>query len=173
MSPIANKPLLRYLRIGWSVFFGVLCLLLIGLWIRSYWYCDLLWFQPTSTLGIGGGSFEGDVRGGYDQHSGDESFFSFQSEYLKTVKPSELQMWRRDIPDMGFDVQFLPQSSIQIDVPHYFALLLLALAAALPNWRWLLQGIHRMPRRFSLRTLLIFTTLVAVVLGIIVWAVRD
>src|SRR5262245_3655699 len=30
----------RKLRIAWSGFFGILCLLLIVLWVRSYWSVD-------------------------------------------------------------------------------------------------------------------------------------
>jgi hypothetical protein len=31
----------RKLRIAWSVAWGILCLLLIALWVRSYWWCDI------------------------------------------------------------------------------------------------------------------------------------
>jgi hypothetical protein len=48
-------------------------------------------------------------------------------------------------------------------IPHWFPTLLFAAFAALP---WLPF------KRFSLRTLLIATTLIAVVLGIIVWVAR-
>jgi hypothetical protein len=44
-------------------------------------------------------------------------------------------------------------------IPHWFVLIVLATCATLPWVRW----------RFSLRTLLIATTLVPVVLGLIVW----
>jgi hypothetical protein len=50
-------------------------------------------------------------------------------------------------------------------VPHWFLVLLATTFATLP---W----IRYFEWRFSLRTLLIATTLVAVVLGLIVWAVR-
>ena len=32
----------RKLRIAWSVVCGVTCVLLIGLWVRSYWKMDIL-----------------------------------------------------------------------------------------------------------------------------------
>ena len=47
--------------------------------------------------------------------------------------------------------------------PYWLAVLLVGMSASLP---WL----SLLPKRFSLRTLLIATTLVAVVLGLIVWA---
>src|SRR6476659_10578089 len=31
----------RKLRIAWSAFWGLACVLLIALWVRSYWWCDL------------------------------------------------------------------------------------------------------------------------------------
>jgi hypothetical protein len=49
-----------------------------------------------------------------------------------------------------------------IGVTHWFVSFLITLLAALP---WL-------PYRFSLRTLLIATTLVAVLLGAVIYAVR-
>jgi hypothetical protein len=48
-------------------------------------------------------------------------------------------------------------------VPHCFAAFLVAMFAALPWLRW----------RFSLRTLLIATTLIAVVLGLVVYAASN
>src|SRR5262245_49963380 len=40
----------RKLRIAWSVFWGVACLLLIVLWVRSYWWNDLLLIQTKPGL---------------------------------------------------------------------------------------------------------------------------
>ena len=33
---------IRFLRIGWSAVCGILCLLLIALWVRSYWRYDMV-----------------------------------------------------------------------------------------------------------------------------------
>jgi hypothetical protein len=49
--------------------------------------------------------------------------------------------------------------------PHWYFAITFAAIAALPWLAWL-------PYRFSLRTLLIATTLVAVVLGVAVWVSR-
>jgi hypothetical protein len=32
----------RNLRIAWSVAWGVVCLLLVVLWVRSYWWADAI-----------------------------------------------------------------------------------------------------------------------------------
>ena len=39
----------RKLRIAWSVVWGVACLLLIALWVRSYWWLDFLYYQYSAT----------------------------------------------------------------------------------------------------------------------------
>ena len=39
---MTRPRLIRGLRIAWNVVFGILCLLLIVLWVRSYWRYDLL-----------------------------------------------------------------------------------------------------------------------------------
>jgi hypothetical protein len=58
----------------------------------------------------------------------------------------------------GIDLKSILTSTLIL--PHWFPVLLFATFAAIP---WLV------PRRFSLRTLLIATTLVAAVLGLAVW----
>lgn len=52
-----------------------------------------------------------------------------------------------------------------VGIPHWFLALLLIGLAYLPWLPW-------KPLRFSVRTLLIVTTLVAVVLGLVVWMTR-
>src|SRR3954470_12360641 len=51
MQPDNSKPPLRFrkLRIAWSVFWGLACVLLIVLWVRSYgWEDDLVWVQGSA-----------------------------------------------------------------------------------------------------------------------------
>ena len=50
--------------------------------------------------------------------------------------------------------------------PYWLAVLLVGMSASLP---WL----SLLPKRFSLRTLLIATTLLAVALGLIAWTLRT
>lgn len=174
MSPNATKPLVRYLRIGWTGFWGVLCLLMIGLWARSYWYQDMAFIKLSQSAAIGGISFEGGIACGIDAPPGLGAWFVWQSDSLNSVNPVLLGAWRSHKPKSGFRIIVPRSNSFAVAVPHYFAVLLFAAAAILPSyWRWIKQGTRLIPRRFSLRTLLIFTTLVAVVLGVIVWAVRK
>jgi hypothetical protein len=41
----------RKLRIAWSVGWGVLCLLLVALWVRSYWWRDT-YSGPSHNSGV-------------------------------------------------------------------------------------------------------------------------
>jgi hypothetical protein len=124
---MANTPIeLRKLRIAWSVFWGIACVLLIGLWVRSY--------RPTGPIELLG------VPVWFDDGA------------IRVFDPS---------PPPGV----LANDSIYFN-DSYFRLPIWwlaggAIAAVVVPWlRW----------RFSLRTLLIATTLVALVLGLIVYA---
>ena len=64
---------------------------------------------------------------------------------------------------MPIDARFTPFVGRPMTMPIWGAVLLAAALAAAPWLRW----------RFSLRTLLIVTTLVAVVLGLAVYAARE
>src|SRR3954447_118615 len=42
----------RKLRIAWSVFWGLACVLLVVLWVRSYWYHDSACDHISGTQGL-------------------------------------------------------------------------------------------------------------------------
>lgn len=75
--------------------------------------------------------------------------------------------------DEGLHISMLPRTfdmvpslgKVVLRIPLWFAALMFALLAAIPCVPW--------ASRFSLRTLLIVTTLVAVGLGWITWAIRK
>src|SRR5262245_33160314 len=39
---MSRPRLIRGLGIAWSVWWGIVCVLLVVLWVRSYYYCDSL-----------------------------------------------------------------------------------------------------------------------------------
>ena len=135
----------RKLRIAWSVGWGILCLLLIALWVRSYWRCDVI---ERSSVGIS--STVGVVQ-------------------FAAISPPSYIGWRRtsdpvsdafgDMPWFAFHSE---PSLWCINAPHWLLILVLSTVAA-ALW---------MRSRFSLRTLLIAMTVVAVVLGAVVYAVK-
>jgi hypothetical protein len=154
---------LRNLRIAWSVVCSLACLLLIVLWVRSYRWDD----GATGVLSgcfIDIGSCTGDIR------------FALITQYSGTVPIRRHS--QTVVPDPfgtdPFQSEKLPEYSHnglgcrwskfenggKARMSYWWPILMIAALAAVP-WA-----------RFSLRTLLIATTLVAVVLGLVCYAVR-
>jgi hypothetical protein len=137
----------RKLRIAWSVVWGLLAVLLIVLWVRSYWWTDLINLTVVST--------EGNLYVYSD--------ISLTAEISSKWEgmPRYERWWGHSFPaglvTMGgiafFGVPFIP----------YWTLVLASAATA---------TITLLPNRFSLRTLLIATTLIAVALAVIVYGLR-
>ena len=124
----------RKLRIAWSVVCGVLCLMLIVLWVRSYVVYD---------------------RVVVDYPSGVEWFISNKGVYIVStygLLAPHLQSWSFGRTRWG-TVVCLP----------YSLTMLVVCAVSIAPW------IHY---RFSLRTLLIGMTVVAMLLGLAIWASR-
>jgi hypothetical protein len=71
--------------------------------------------------------------------------------------------WEFDTGYFGFDGLFVPGAEGTIVVPYWFLLLVCIGLAAVLWLPWL-------PWKFSLRTLLIASTVLAVVLGLVVWS---
>jgi hypothetical protein len=143
----------RKLRIAWSVFCGVACVLLIVLWVRSCWWTDLVFrsdARGVTTLGSNGGAlylnrstFPGNVGG---------SLWSGGSGWNFRPIPAG----NRSRSSFGWQWS---EADKKIKAPCWFLALLFSIFAAVPWIRW----------HFRLRTLLIATTLVAMVLGLVVY----
>jgi hypothetical protein len=156
----AHQRRLPKLRIAWSVGCGIACVLLVVLWVRSYWHMDVFVFGGAPPHGITISSLNGGVTLLYS--------------LFRDGDVIELRLWAWSQPVSivqtlpGFDEacarfhvrQFL--GGFEVVLPHWFVVGIVATFTSVPWLRW----------RFSLRTLLIATTLIAVVLGIIVWKVR-
>jgi hypothetical protein len=147
----------RNLRIAWSVVWGVAAVLLVVLWVRSYWWADLLGYRIGQTYvaaGSGRGiaffrwtTFQPSVtvgnKVGWELSEGPTGTID------SSLKPLEWSLDTNPAAAFGFF----------ISVPCWFCV---ACSAALS-----FVALNRY--RFSLRTLLIATTLVAIMLGLIVW----
>ena len=136
------------LRIAWSVALGIAAVLLIALWVQSFKNFNVTYFGPRfgsvivvvdSRPGVLG------IGAGPIGTSQPWSVRRIDKAEITYVSPSYSRMWA------------IYRSAVC--VPYWFATLFFTVLATLPWFRW----------RFSLRTLLIATTLVAVVLGLIVW----
>ena len=150
-----DRPrILRLLRIGWSAGWVIVCLLLVALWVRSYWRWDAIGVQKSAS---NFGGFGADVGNLYVGWNPDVSAFMTGERWEFRTYPTGLS--RRSSGYLGFSYTCPSLLGTTLSLPIWFPILLTAGIAAVPYGQW----------RFSLRTLLIVTTLVAVVLGVIVW----
>ena len=147
----------RKLRIAWSVGWGIACVLLVALWVRTYWITEGINYTKGQTYvciftkkGVAGLHYE-----------------SSPSRTTLQNRPHFERMWYKNRPDeyeyiTPFRWDRRPEGTL-ITVPVWCCQSVLLLLAAMPWLHW----------RFSLRTLLIATTLVAVGLGLAVYANRN
>src|SRR5262245_22850594 len=138
----------RKLRIAWSMVWGVVAVLLIVLWVRSYSWddCGSVHIPLMNWLG-------------FRSNNGAETVYiniiqSFQFELVSHPANHLLD----SVPNYhGFGIlHYSP--SLAVRVPHWLSVLFVSALGTLP---WLRC-------RFTLRTLLVATTLIAIVLGLIV-----
>jgi hypothetical protein len=149
----------RKLRIAWSVGWGLACVLLIVLWVRSYWWVD---------------NICGDVGARYYlvcSFWGRTELNSLPENRGHGLKRNSYEVGvtieaPKKFENSGFALSNGHGQLLVIAFPHWFLATVFGCAAVLPwlPWGW--------SNRFSLRTLLIATTLVAVMLGAIVWLGR-
>src|SRR4051812_44819390 len=151
-----NTPM-RFLklRIAWSVFWGLGCAVLIVVWMRSYWRSDWLLCNFSGTYGVGTASSSGCLDiGVFDlqtlvevQNNFGASRWSYVSRKTSSVPPTSSH-W-------AIGAENSPHRTWYVRAPYWFHVLLLCGLATVSWIRW----------RFSLGTLLLATTLAAVVLG--------
>jgi hypothetical protein len=174
--------MLKYLRIAVTALSLTACVFLIALWVRSYWWNDIarcplasMLIDPSvkkyATQKINGEqsfhvsqllvvhSFGGRLMlqaGGQSLEAPGwfPSYWGVISYSYKDLNPRRDQ-WRPPAFGYGFD-----RDGRKIRFPYWFAVVLIATFAVIPWFPW--------SRHFSLRTLLIATTLVAVGLSVIV-----
>jgi hypothetical protein len=146
----------RKLRIAWSVACGISCVLLCVLWVRSANHrMDVVTGKLLANRGFIFGSIYGEVEFEWmDRVRSPTLKWERRSMVMNLLKepcyfPPVVATFRREVVP-GF---------IRLSFPHWFLVLLSVCLGGIPWIRW----------RFSLRTLLIIITLVAVVLGTIEW----
>jgi hypothetical protein len=145
----------RKLRTAFSVTCLIACVLLIALWARSYSCVDTLSGFSPSTFVFGLGSERGTLGAEWQPNAA--SFLHITRWQPKSYAPGSK-------PITQFFCHHTARGTISISLPTWFTVFVLSLAAAAPWIGW--------SNRFSLRTLLIAMTLVAVVLGLIVAVLR-
>ena len=154
----------RRLRIAASVFFAALTIVLAVLWVRSYWVVNnwqsvvvdhraLQWCSRHGGMYFAFHSFRtAEDEGNFSPHFGNYRYGT--PEYALWVDDARPTFELRRITDRyGTHFAF-------VRLPYWFAMLSGGVLSAIaPFWKW----------RFSLRTLLIATTLIAVLLGSGIW----
>jgi hypothetical protein len=164
----------RKLRIAWSVAWGVMAVLLLVLWVRSYWWIDSV-YSARSTVHISITVFRGQVGATWLKYPAPipvqaQSFMRHSNRITGGTRVNYNDGTGKPLPSyLGFKSSWLsaprPLRAVTLVIPFWFPTFVLTLVAAAPYSR-------RMKWRFSLRTLLIATTLIAVVLGAVVHAMR-
>jgi hypothetical protein len=149
--PSAAAPTLRFrkLRIAWSVFWGLACVLLVVLCVRSPYTNDRM-SGPLPGSGFLIVSRSDSLGIGIWRRKVDEGWS------LQSLPPEEINL---PYTTLGFAEYMVDSDLYRLRLKYWF-LIVAALAFAAAPW---------LRCRFSLRTLLIATTLVAVVLGLVVW----
>jgi hypothetical protein len=156
----------RKLR-AWSVGWGLLAVLVSVVWVRSYWKSDNVNCEKIHTW-VSLTSFRGSLGTLWYETKSDDSSFEYESwEIGKDSTVDYNDGTGHPLPSyLGFKSSWLsapnPLDTTTLVIPYWFPTLACT-AAALAPWG------PQLKLRFSLRTLLITTTLVAVVLGLIVW----
>jgi hypothetical protein len=142
----------RKLRIAWSVAWGITALMLIAIWVKSYQrYYILDVYNPVSAFRIDSG--KGMLSSTFSTRKAPWSYLLSTFTYDK-VSPAPHSAW-------GFYAKS-GAGRFDFDLPYWFVVFSATLAA----FPW---GFWHHVRGFSLRTLLIATTLIAAMLGLIVW----
>ena len=155
MDSLSTQPvsqisrLLRYLRITWSVGCGFLTILLVLLCVRSYWWVDTVFPAPDYRITVK--SQQGQISIGLGRDSWTPPFSYVRMGIDSLMGKLNSQTWTI-VNRLTGDTRLV--------IPHWFLVASIALFVALPWIRW----------RFSLRSLLIAAPIIAVLLGLIVWA---
>jgi hypothetical protein len=163
--------MLKYLRIAVTALSLTVCVLLVALWVRSYWWFDSVDSAGSETEYVRFISSSGQLS--VDKlHNNRRRYWKVESRTAEEAAaitqgaiPQIQQIQQLTGRTMSPPPTFLfrwTDERLSIRAPHWLPVLLTAVSAAA-------LGIRR-PYRFSLRTLLIATTLVAVGMGIIVAA---
>jgi hypothetical protein len=145
---------------AFSVVCGLACLLFVGLWVRTFFACDNLRLEVANQGVAIVTSRQGGLGGG---------FFDVPqvtvSEWNYSSHPPDTRPTVRYSERLGFGVYWPPGKNTFVARAPYWSLILIAGILC-----WALA--KKVAWQFSLRSLLVVMTLVAVGLGAIVFATR-
>jgi hypothetical protein len=154
--------MLKTLRIAVTALGLMACVLLVALWVRSYWRTDGLYWNVYHHRSVLVGSIQGQIVVYSDLMT------IGSSGRVKLL--NEMHVGMTPIPSIASGIR---STSIggrvgpyghHVVFPHWAPMLMTVALATVPWVHW--------SRRFSLRTLLIATTLVAVGMGTVIYLTR-
>jgi hypothetical protein len=159
-----RTKIVRGLQIAWSVWWGILCVLLVVLWVRSYsWIYSIhgtgypreFWCESLrGELGfLVLSPNAGSVRG--------LRFWTRPPEQVPYYKDGLYVDWPRPF-STAYGIRWTFFRGFGLVIPCWMPVVFIGALASVPWIPW--------SCRFSLRTLLIATTLIAVALGLVVWS---
>src|SRR5262245_38540076 len=121
----------RKLRIAWSVVWGILAVLLLMLWVRSYWWFDNVNFSTSGTEVVQ--SFDGVLGFVYSRQVSNAGLTSMSAEELASLT---LSTNREKMPHWYFSSNINGMTIIKS--PHWFVTLLPCILVAVPwiHWRF-------------------------------------
>jgi hypothetical protein len=154
---------LRVLRITWTLCWVVAALLLVVLWIRSYWWVEIIHLPRGTSGGFNVGYIPGLLAFGVYRSSGPNqvtriptsSWANTLSRFYAGQTPSQLA---------GGTLKRVDATTVL--VPFWIPTLGIISLGLAP---WFQRVVRRFPCRFSLRTLLLAITLLSILLGLVVW----
>jgi len=153
------------LRIAWSVAWGIVVLMLLVLWVRTNHWQDAI-FRRTSQQQVLIESAYGRAILTLEYQSLPPS--AITAGWRHSAGPTDIKSWPKEgilFPaGMRFGFAYIQRPGGLVAFAPYWSLVTLSVVLASLPW------VRHFSYRFSLRTLLIATTLIAVVLGLIVWS---
>lgn len=149
----------RWLRVAWTLVFAVLTIVSCKFWMRSYQWFDTAGWNYYANKQIGISSSAGRIVFVSTQGLPDWQLNSNNMVPNGDWKPALRALEVQCFNVAGFGVAVTGRSMIYM--PYWFATTIAAMLSTLVWFPW--------SRRFSLRTMLLLTTLVAVVMGAVVW----
>jgi len=155
-ADVSAKPLrFRRPRIAWTVGWGLLAAILIVLNVWSCWWWDRCYVQGKQF----GAQINSDAgRVVIVVGPREPTVTAVITGHLASSGPAD-PFYDNDILGFYFKREL---ASLRLDIPYWFIVVIVVVIAASPWLPW-------WSKRFSLRTMLIATTLIALVLGLIAW----
>jgi hypothetical protein len=159
-----GSRLLRVLRIAVSALCLTVCVLLVALWVRSYWWMDTFYFPLTAPKAILIQSWDGEIwcgRATFIRARFNSDWAIKGTRINRSISSPDLRPFTSGEFHGYLGMGYVNYNFYQgFGGSHLGFVIASAIGTIMPRLRWSV--------RYSLRTLLIAMTLVAVGLGIII-----